>query len=422
VDDWLRSAAQRRPDHPAVVARGDALTYAQLDAAASRTARRVAALGVGEGDRVATTLPPGLAFAELLHALPRLGAVLVPLDPRAPLRVHAALTVDAPLDGFEADVELRRRIDPDAVHTIIHTSGTTGAAKPVELTYANHHASATASAENLGVEPDDSWLSPLPVHHVGGLAVLLRSAIYATTAVLHERFDATRVKDALGDATLASLVPTMLGRLRDAGLERAPRLRAALLGGGPIPQDLLDWAAETGLPMCPTYGMTETASQIATAPPGRRAAVPLPGAELRIGDDGEILVRGPMVSRGALARDGWLHTGDRGRIDPAGRLHVEGRLKEMIVTGGENVSPIEVEEALLEHPAVVDAGVTGAPDPEWGEAVTAFVVVRGRTDAEQLTAWCRERLGAHKVPKRIELVDSLPRNAAGKLLRTRLLG
>jgi O-succinylbenzoic acid--CoA ligase len=421
VDDWLTSAARRRPGHPAVVADGRSVTYAELDAAASSCARRVAAFGVGEGDRVATTLPSGIAFCELLHALPRLGAVLVPLDPRAPFAVDAALTVEEPLDGFEAEVELRTTIDPDAVHSVIHTSGTTGAAKAVELTFGNHHASAVASAENLGVE-DDRWLSPLPLHHVGGLAVLLRSAVYATTAVIHERFDAERVKESLesGDATLASLVPTMLRRLREAGLERAPRLRAALLGGGPIPQDLLDWAAETGLAVCPTYGMTETASQVATAPPGRRAAQPLNGVELRIGDEGEILVRGPMVAHGALSEDGWLHTGDRGSIDPAGRLHVEGRLKEMIITGGENVSPIEVEEALLEHPAVADAGVAGRPDPEWGEAVTAFVVVRGRTGAEQLTAWCRERLAAHKVPKRIELVDSLPRNAAGKLLRDRL--
>jgi o-succinylbenzoate---CoA ligase len=422
VDDWLASAAERRPEHPAVVAGGRSVTYAELDAAASSCARRVAAFGVGEGDRVATTLPPGIAFCELLHALPRLGAVLVPLDPRAPLPTDAALTVEEPLDGFEAEVELRTRIDPDAVHTVIHTSGTTGGAKPVELTFGNHHASAAASAENLGVEEGDRWLSPLPVHHVGGLAVLLRSAIYGTTAVLHERFDAERAKESLesGDATLASLVPTMLRRLREAGLERAPRLRAALLGGGPIPQDLLDWAAETGLAVCPTYGMTETASQVATAPPGRRAAHPLSGVELSVGDEGEILVRGPMVARGALAPDGWLHTGDRGSIDAAGRLHVEGRVKEIIVTGGENVSPIEVEEALLEHPAVADAGVTGAPDPEWGEAVTAFVVVRGRAGAEQLAAWCRERLAAHKVPKRIELVDSLPRTAAGKLLRDRL--
>ncbi|HYP48644.1 MAG TPA: AMP-binding protein, partial [Thermoleophilaceae bacterium] len=309
-----------------------------------------------------------------------------------------------------------------AVHSVIHTSGTSGRPKAVELTYANHHASALASAANLGVEPDDAWLCPLPLFHVGGLAVLLRSAIYATTAVLHERFDAERVRAALegGEVTLASLVPTMLGRLRAAGLERAPRLRALLLGGGPIPGGLLEWASAAGLPVRATYGMTETASQVATAAPGERAAKPLEGVELQIAPDGEVLVRGPMVAHGALAGDGWLHTGDLGRLNEAGLLRVEGRLKDIIVTGGENVAPAEVEEALLAHPAVLDAGVAGRPDPEWGEAVRAFVVVSDGAEVDGLREWCAERLAAHKVPKRIERVASLPRNAAGKLLRDRL--
>jgi o-succinylbenzoate---CoA ligase len=253
--------------------------------------------------------------------------------------------------------------------------------------------------------------------------VLLRSAIYGTTAVVHERFDAERVRRALegGEATLASLVPTMLVRLREAGLADAPRLRAVLLGGGPAPPELIDWARAAGLPVRLTYGMTETASQVATAEPGERAARPLPGVELRIAAGGEILVRGPMVARGALSRDGWLHTGDRGRIDEAGRLQVEGRLGNLIVTGGENVAAEEVEQALLAHPAVADADVVGTPDPEWGEAVSAFVVVSGAVDADELLAWCRKRLAAYKVPKRIEQVSGLPRSPAGKLLREEIV-
>ncbi len=423
MEEWLTAAAARRPDHVAVEHGGEPLTYSQLDAAAARTARVLAARGIAEGALVATTLAPGRAFVELLHALPRLGAVLVPLNPADPVRVEAALTVDGPLEGPEADVELRRSVDPDAVHSILHTSGTSGRPRPVELSYANHHASAQASAGHLGVEDDDRWLGVLPLFHVGGLAVLLRSVIYATTAVLHERFDPVRVRDAFaaGGVTLASLVPTMLTRLREAGLERAaPELRAILLGGGPIPDGLLDWAAAAGLPVSPTYGMTETASQVVTAPPGERSGRPLPGVELRTGDDGEIMVRGPMVARGALSADGWLHTGDRGHIDAEGRLHVDGRLKEIIVTGGENVSPVEVEEALLTHPAVADAGVAGVPDAEWGEAITAFVVLSSEASGEELRAWTRERLAAHKVPKRVERVTELPRNATGKLLRDRL--
>jgi o-succinylbenzoate---CoA ligase len=236
--------------------------------------------------------------------------------------------------------------------------------------------------------------------------------------VLHPRFDADRVRAALeaGEMTLASLVPTMLARLRTAGLRATPGLRAIALGGGPVPAGLLDWARETGIPVVPVYGMTETCSQIVAGRPGR----PLTGVELEIASDGEILVRGPMVARAAVAEDGWLHTGDLGRLDEDGRLHVLGRLKELIVTGGENVAPLEVEQVLLGHPAVTDAGVAGLPDPEWGEAVTAFVVLREPADEEQLRAWCRERLEPFKVPKAIHAVDRLPRNAGGKLLRDRL--
>jgi o-succinylbenzoate---CoA ligase len=356
---------------------------------------------------------------ELLHALPRLGAALVPLDPRGPARVEARLTVDGPLGGPEADVPLRSTVDPAQVHSVILTSGTTGAPKEVELTYGNHQASALASAERLGLEAGDRWLCPLPLFHVGGLAILLRSAICGSTVVLHDGFDVGRVRADLegGYATLVSLVPTMLGRLLDAGLRSVPRLKAALLGGGPIPEELL---AEAVLPVVATYGMTETASHIATRGPGEPGARPLAGVELRIGEEGEVLVRGPMVAPGALAPDGWLHTGDRGRLE--GRLlHVEGRLKELIVTGGENVSPVEVERVLMAHPAVADAAVAGVPDPEWGEAVTAFVVLDGHASAEELIHWCRERLVVFKVPKRVEQVAGLPRNPAGKLLRDQIV-
>jgi o-succinylbenzoate---CoA ligase len=365
---------------------------------------------VREGDRVATTLSPGHAFVELLHACPRLGAVFVPLDPRAPA-VEASVT--EPVMGVEADVELRTSLDPSAVHSVIHTSGTTGTPKAVELTFANHAASAAASGSITGIEADDRWLCPLPPFHVGGLGVLLRCARSGATAVLLERFDVEQVRRLFeaGEITLASLVPTMLGRLRDAGLGSAPRLRTILLGGGPISGGLLEWASSAGIPVTPVYGMTETASQVVAGIPGR----PLPGVELQIGDDGEILVRGPMVTV-----DGWLHTGDAGRIDADGLLHVEGRIKELIVTGGENVAPAEVEDVLLAHPAVADAGVTGREDEEWGEAVWAFVVLRQDASASELIEWCRARLAPYKVPKGIELVGSLPRNAAGKLQRARL--
>jgi len=393
VLDWLTAAAQARPDHHAVEAESRAITFAELD--------------VRPGDRVTVSHRAGLAFAELLHALPRVGAAIEPGPPGDPPL--------PPLTGGALDACLLTEIDPDAVHSVIRTSGTTGQAKAVVLTHANHAASAAASADALGVDPADRWLCPLPLHHVGGLGVLVRCAINHTTAVLHDGFDAGRVKAELegGEVTLASLVPTMLVRLRDAGLREAPGLRAIALGGGPIPAGLLEWAADTGIPVVPVYGMTETCSQVVAGSPGR----PLQGVELRISGEGEILVRGAMVARGALAQDGWLHTGDLGRLDGEGLLRVDGRLKELIVTGGENVAPLEVEQVLLAHPAVADAGVAGLPDPEWGEAITGFVVLGTPVATGALLAWCRERLEPFKAPKAIHVVNSLPRNSGGKLLR-----
>jgi o-succinylbenzoate---CoA ligase len=473
VRDWVSEAARARADHPAVEAPDGASTYAELDERADVAARQLAALGVGERGRVATTLPPSTAFAVLLHAAPRIGAALVPLNTRLTVEqqraqasaVGADVVVDGPLDGMEAAIEPRRELDPAAVHAVLFTSGTEGEAKPVELTVANLDAAAAASAAAFGVEPGDRWLSPLPLFHVAGLSILTRCARNATTAVLHDRFDPVAVVAALapsaaavGDApggerpaagasaiaggiSLISLVPTQLRRLRDAGLTEAPALRALLLGGGPIPPDLVDWARATGLPVRCTYGMTETASQVAVTDAWESAATPLPGVEIEIGDAagggqgesaavagggerataGEILVRGPMVAPGALSGDGWLHTGDLGGIDRHGRLHVAGRLKELIVTGGEKVAPAAVEAVLAAHPAVADAGVGGTPDPDWGEAVTAYVVERAPVSDYDLLAFCRERLAGYQVPKRVVRVPSLPRNAGGKLLRARLV-
>jgi o-succinylbenzoate---CoA ligase len=381
--DWVSLRARTHPDHPAVVAEGRSVTYAELDASLGEPAATVPARGTHE-------------FARQLWSAWRARTPFVPLDP--------------------SSNAVRLVLAQDPIRTVIFTSGTSGEPKAVGLTAANHEASAIASAWNLGVSPDDRWLCCLPLWHVGGLSILHRSAIYGTTAVLHDGFDAERVRDELesGGITLVSLVSTMLRRLIDAGMTRWPALRAALVGGGPIPADLIEWAQATGFPLRPTYGMTETASQIVT---DQR---PLLGVELSIADDGEILVRGPMVASGALSDDGWLHTGDRGRLDPDGRLQVEGRIDDVIVTGGENVAAREVEDALLSHPAVSDAAVVGRPDPEWGEAVNAHVVLAAEASDAELLAHVRTRLAPHKVPKAIHRREELPRNAAGKVVRGRL--
>jgi O-succinylbenzoic acid--CoA ligase len=451
----------------------DAMTAGLLDA------------GVKPGDIVGLLAQNGSPYAQAVHAITRAGAVLMPLNLRltpAELRwqiedagarfllhdgAQAETASSLPalrcvaleslparpgiLDGRASTPSSEPRYELSALHSVVYTSGTTGRPKGAVLTYGNHLWSATASALNLGLRPDDRWLACLPLFHVGGLSILLRSVIYGATAVVHPGFDAARVNAAIDNhgITLISVVANMLQRMLDErdGRPYPSSLRCVLLGGGPAPEPLLRRCAESGVPVVQTYGLTETASQIATLSPEDAlrklgsAGKPLFGAELRIlvqggaacppGEAGEIVVRGPSVTPGylnrpdetaAAIRDGWLHTGDLGFVDEEGYLYVLDRRDDLIVSGGENVYPAEVEAALQSHPDVLEAGVYGAPDERWGRAPVAVVVLRAGAvpDAEVLLAFCHERLAAYKVPRRIEFTDALPRNAAGKLLRSAL--
>lgn len=415
------------------------ISYGELLARARAGAGSLRAQGAAPGERVAIALPAGLAFATALHACWQLGAVAVPVDLRASRREQAqiagdcAVEVREPLahDGGEEGAPAGAGHDLDAVAAVIHTSGTTAAPRPVELTYGNFLWSALGSAVALGRNPADRWLCTLPLTHVGGLSILVRSAIYATTAVVHERFEEDRAVHALAheEIDLVSVVATTLTRLLDAGLQAPPRLRTALAGGGPVAPELIERARAAAVPVSLTYGLTEACSQVTTAPaaetgaPSDTAGPRLFCTGVEIAPDGEILVRGPTVAPGALAADGRLHTGDLGALDEEGRLRITGRKADTIVSGGENVAPAEVEAVLEGHADVREAAVLGRPDERWGEAVVALVVAEpGRAPSPQeLGAHCREALAPYKVPKRFELVDGpLPRTASGKLLRRRL--
>jgi o-succinylbenzoate---CoA ligase len=421
MEPWILRAATMRPGHPAL----GTLSYEELATRSRAAAAALRGRGVTIGARVAIALPAGAEFAVVLHGCLVAGAIAVPIDLRLTedergQRARGAILVDRPLEGALDSGAVSGGVELASVATVMHTSGTTAQPRPVELTYDNWLASALGSAVALGVDAEDRWLCPMPLTHVGGLSILLRSAIYATTAVVHDRFDTDAVGATLMDPaqriTLVSLVPTMLARLLDAGLRAPPTLRWALIGGGPLAPELLQRAQDADVPVAPTYGMTEACSQIATH------GWPLPGVELRVDDDGEVLVQGATVAPGALATDGWLHTGDLGRVDPRGRLEIAGRKADTIISGGENVAPGEIEAVLLEHPAVADAGVHGRADPEWGEAVVASVVLRaGRmVDPAELRAFCATRLARFKVPKAFAFVPRLPRTESGKLLRREL--
>ncbi len=362
VDAWLPRAAAARPGHPAI----NDITYAEL---------------LDRARRAPAELEPGLPAEELA------------------IRVHATLLRGG---GEQHDLE--------ATALVVRTSGTTAEPKEVALSYGNWLWSAIGSAVALGHPAGERWLCALPLTHVGGLSILVRSVIAGTTVLLHERWDTEAVLLGLDDATIVSLVPTTLQRLLDAGLREPPALRWALLGGAPIPPRLLERAREAKVPVAPTYGLTEACSQVATN------GVPLFCTKVELAPDGEVLVSGPTVAGG-----GTLRTGDVGRWSARGRLEIVGRKSDTIITGGENVAPAEVEAVLEQHPAVREAAVHARPDPEWGEAVVATVVLSGRATPEELQQHVAARLAAFKVPKHVALTtDPLPRTPSGKLLRRAL--
>jgi O-succinylbenzoic acid--CoA ligase len=438
LDDWLSQRSQSCPDRTALVADGAEMTYAELEAEATWVARRLAAHGVRRGSIAALTMQPRREQVVLMHALMKLGAELLPLGPRLTAAERAAIVaaeepiidLDDPgqLTQTEADLPLLGEHDMDAICCRVLTSGSTGTPRPVPLSYGNFLWNAVGSAFNIGVEPSDRWLCCVPLSHIAGLGIVMKAVIYGTGAVVHDGFDADRVGEALqrDGVTQVSLVATMLTRLLDAGVDLSGP-RAILVGGGPVPEEPLKEAIAKGATVVQTYGLTETCSQVTTLAPAdaRRklgsAGRPLLTTHLRI-QEGEILVQGPTVAPGSADADGWLHTGDLGHIDEDGFLYVRDRIDDLIVSGGENVIPAEVEEVLLRHPQVAEAAVIGREDPEWQQAVTAVVVLQGGSEVspDELRRHCAESLAGFKVPKRFELASALPRTPSGKLMRRAL--
>jgi O-succinylbenzoic acid--CoA ligase len=479
-DLWWRAA--QTPDAIALETDTVVWSFAGLADRASRGAAYVAAQAPPRDAPIGLLLPGDERFAAWFHAIDLSGRVVLPLNLRltaaelaqqlANARVRWVLgaadderlaTITARVPGLRVEIAPafdalpkssdplpRIPIDDDTTLAVLYTSGTSGQAKGACLSRGNFLASARAAEDRLGAAVRERWLGCMPLFHVGGLSILMRSVLFGGPVRLQARFDAPAVSDALdsGDIAAVSLVPTMLSRLlaHRAGRPAPSGLRVLLLGGAAAAPELLARALAAGYPVCPTYGLTEATSQVATsAPPHSRAVIVLPmrpllGTEVRIvtgdrdeptGTAGEIVVRGPTVMRGYLhdpdataraLRDGWLHTGDIGYLDADGGLHVLDRRDDLIVSGGENVYPAEIEAVLLEHPAVADAGVTGIADPDLGARVVAWVVAEPGTSlqVEALQQHCRDRLAGFKQPREFRLVTVLPRNAAGKLQRRRL--
>jgi O-succinylbenzoic acid--CoA ligase len=361
---------------------------------------------------VAIDLPAGPAFVTTLRRVWDAGDAVLPVDRRLAWPARAALVAAmAPsvlIDGGGRRLLSGGRPVDDGDALVMATSGTTGDPKGVVLTHAAVAASAWATSSRLGVDPDrHRWLACLPLSHVGGLSVVLRALITGARLMVQDGFSASAVQAAAGPNVFVSLVPTALQRV-DASL-----FHTVVLGGSAPPADLPGNVVTT-------YGMTETGSGVVYD------GVPLDGVEVRVDEGGQIHLRGPMLLRayrdGQVPLDsaGWLATGDGGSWGPDGHLRVDGRLSDMIITGGENVWPVAVEAILAAHPLVSEVMVAGQPDPEWGQRVVAYVVPAGSPPTlADLRSLVREQLAAFAAPREVVVVSSLPKTAIGKVVRPR---
>lgn len=487
--DWLAAA---NPHKIALVIGEQQWTYAELDKQVAEYAERLKQVGVSAGQMVGVLMPNGFEYVCLIHALSRLGAVLVPLNTRLTTReldwqlLHVGCTLlicsaetESIASGFvlpnrrvlsvhepqfpavqhlfrAAPARIRLRPQPlglvsdgvnlpvprrkvheemdNTIQAVVFTSGTTGNPKGVMLTASNFFWSATASAFRLGTLPHDRWLCCLPLYHVGGLSIIFRCCLYGTTVVLHNGFDVETVNQALDtqDITLISLVPTMLHRLLKSRTEFPASLRLILLGGAAASAELLAQSAH--LPVAPTYGLSEACSQVATAFPDEAkvgsVGKPLLFTSVRIvnetgdslppGEYGEVLVAGPTVMRGYYGQpplSGELHTGDIGYLDSEGDLFIVQRRSDLILSGGENIYPSEVEQVLRQHPAVAEVCVVGLDHPEWGQQVAAAMVLKAPASEQDILTFSRRMLAGYKQPRRILFVESLPQTASGKVQR-----
>jgi o-succinylbenzoate---CoA ligase len=479
LPNWLEAAARSHPKKLALSFADNHWIYADLRRSACAAAAILAdARGEATGRiGILSANRPGFVFA--VHAATRIATPIVPLNWRQTSdeiawqlrdsavrvlvvdeeRVEVAssacaglpITIVAMQDLERAPVLPKSShgeppIDLGREAAVIYTSGTSGRPKGARISYGNLWFSAIGSALHLGHLSDDVWLAAMPLFHVGGLSILFRAVIGALPVVLQERFDPERMMSAIADgATLVSVVPFMLQRMLEVhGDARWPAsVRRVLVGGSSAPPNLIEECLRLGIPVAPTYGLTEATSQATTllpevaAPKPFSSGLPLPLTEVRIivpsgtampGDIGSIEIRGPTLFAGYLGTDdrtagmtadGWFQTGDAGYLDEEGYLYVVDRRDDLVISGGENVYPAEIERVLHDHPSVADAGVIGVADGDWGSRPVAAVVWRGdpETAHAELLRHCGERLARYKIPDRILLLPELPRSPSGKLLR-----
>ncbi len=458
--DWIETAARATPHRPWLeTPDGAIITYQMLDEAVVAMASRLIDLGIKPGDRIAAQVRKSPDAVILYFACVWMGAVYLPLnsDYTAPEIAYfledaepALFITDDPGEGrmtlaalsaYPATARLpRSRFGPDALSAMLYTSGTTGRPKGAMLTRGNLASNAVALMNAWAIRADDVLIHALPIFHVHGLFIAINSMTAAGASMLfNAKFDTRELITAMPRATMLMGVPTFYTRLLgDAGLTRdaTKTMRLFISGSAPLLADThRAFEARTAHAILERYGMTETGINTSNPYDGARIAgtvgLPLPGIEVRINDAedgiGTIEVRGPNVFAGywrnpqktaaEFREGGWFITGDLGRVDDQGYVHIIGRGKDLIITGGYNVYPKEVEEAIDALPGVSESAVIGVPHDDFGEAVVAVVVGTG-LDAATMLAELRSRLAAYKLPRAIHIVSELPRNTMGKVQKT----
>jgi O-succinylbenzoic acid--CoA ligase len=457
---WLERAASAHPAADALVTpAGEAVSFAALGDRARRLCGALAGAGVAARDAIGVCGVPAFQTALLLHAAARCGCAIVPVDPRRPGQWRTAVWLESGVSrAFSSAQELAALEDeaagpaegatidatPDDIHLIVATSSSGGEPRGAMLAGRNLAASVHACRERLGLQAHDRWLVCLPLHHLGGLSVLYRCVQAGACAVLHDGFDAARVWRDLGlrGITHLSLVPAMLAHVLDAAGGAPPpgTLRRVVVGGAEVSPRLLETARAAGWPVCTAYSCAETCSQIAASLPEEHSPAgcvgrPLDAFDVQVVDAhghptwevGRIRVSGEAVMAGYAnperrpglgLEEGWFTTGDLGRLDSGGRLWVTGRADDILVTGGENVHPRQVEEVLRVCPEVGEVAVSGRPDPVWGATLVALYT--GAIPEPALRAWCREHLHGALRPRVFLHVPELPRLGHGKVDRAGL--